>query len=567
MQRDTDFTICDLLPSIGSLASSLLPQAVPRDTFSNLRFLEILRPETGHGQNPSFTCELTERGSHPGETNYVVVSYCWQSSSSNTDTNSDTKRPLPTVQVRQHGQVRNPRCPVDILIRAIAFAVSEGVSLIWIDQECVDQTDPTDIQNHLQCNHIIFSQANFKIGLLGFELTNQRQLDVLEGIRLAIHILEISQSNIIRRWGIEATIAELKYLTRVLRAISRDRWFTRAWVIQERFSANKDMTILLPVSFRPSSGPNLIGNDFAISLGDICAIGVTWTAHLRDQGLAQQVQEHATITSDNVRECLSSLHDAAQVISGPIFSGASIDTILPSGTFDLRPSQEEIARVRNSTVHQAFLDIERCDCSVFSDRVAILSNMMRFPWRVSTTSFGSYSLALLSLVAGNERFPSVLVRTNDSTPAWQFSRPVSAMDLIVHACNLSELIARGRASQDELINVSRTLEDVFGGDITESLIRDHRIDGHEDPPEYLSNMVMEHIRSVKLVPLSATIGEILGRIVTVDHVDNVGLDHHHGETVTNHGIRTNQISEGATFIAFDGAYRWRSVCIDQIFVE
>ena len=34
--------------------------------------------------------------------------------------------------------------------------------------------------------------------------------------------------------------------------------------------------------------------------------------------------------------------------------------------------------------------------------------------------------------------------------------------------------------------------------------------------------------------------------------------HSHGKTVARHGIRTNQLKEGHTFVAFDGAYRWHS---------
>jgi hypothetical protein len=60
----------------------------------------------------------------------------------------------------------------------------------------------------------------------------------------------------------------------------------------------------------------------------------------------------------------------------------------------------------------------------------------------------------------------------------------------------------------------------------------------------------------------AHMGEGQGQILTVD---NVGLDYSHGETVVRHGIQTKQLKEGDTFIAFDGAYRWRSGYIEESF--
>jgi hypothetical protein len=183
------------------------------------------------------------------------------------------------------------------LSRAILFAVSRNISLICIDQECVDQNDPTDIQNHLQCNHIIFNQAEFKVGLLNFELT-QRQIDGLMGIQLA-H--SIPASHIISSWGIRHILDEIQYLTRLLRAISRDRWFTRTWVFQVRYSANVDMCLLLPVSyevlekFQPSFGIDLVGEDFAMYIGVICTIATIWRSHLTDPELDQELQENTTI--------------------------------------------------------------------------------------------------------------------------------------------------------------------------------------------------------------------------------------------------------------------------------
>jgi hypothetical protein len=74
------------------------------------------------------------------------------------------------------------------------------------------------------------------------------------------------------------------------------------------------------------------------------------------------------------------------------------------------------------------------------------------------------------------------------------------MDLIVHACNIKALIAKGKALRLELRDLSGALEDVFGKDITQpesieeavqDLMKGLYSDCHEDPPEYLSALEMK----------------------------------------------------------------------------
>jgi hypothetical protein len=79
--------------------------------------------------------------------------------------------------------------------------------------------------------------------------------------------------------------------------------------------------------------------------------------------------------------------------------------------------------------------------------------------------------------------------------------------------------------------VNGVKEGAYGEEAVKDLMMGLYSNGHEDPPEYLSALEMEHIRSTSIVPLSSTIGEITGGIIAVNHVDNVGLDHSHSETI------------------------------------
>lgn len=80
---------------------------------------------------------------------------------------------------------------------------------------------------------------------------------------------------------------------------------------------------------------------------------------------------------ESVRESLKTLHDAAQLLSCPIFSGNSLETLWSTEYSGMDKSQE-IEYVRNFRAHQAFLEIERCDYKVFADRLTILSNVTVF---------------------------------------------------------------------------------------------------------------------------------------------------------------------------------------------
>lgn len=539
----------------------------------NLRFLEIPARADHTRLSRGFACKLAKRGEHPKESKYVAVPYCWDSfKEPESDTNNRSFRPSPTVKVEENGAPRDPKCPADVLIRAISFAIVHDVSLIWIYQECVDQTDPIDVENHLQCNHVIFCQAKFKVGLLSFKITDQKQVHGLIHIRLA-HALSNGHSNVLSSWGVDGILADVRYVTRLLRAISRDRWFTRTWVFQERYSANIDMCLMLPASndvlnnYQPSFGYDPIGTDFPVSVEEISFVAIVWRHHFTDPELDQQLEVDIAM-KDSMHESLSSLHDAAQLISGPIFMGAPLDIV-----WDFRQmsngSTAELVHVRNYAVYRTFLGIENCDNRVFSDRLTILSNLMDFEWRLPKTHSYGYSFALVLLVVQNEYYPTILVRGNKSEQQF-FSSPVSAVDLIINAFNLKKLIAQGdKGSECGLDNMFCALADI-SADIQEKINRHENFEDvlnelGEDRVASLFDLILEHIHRVSIVPLSSTIVELLGGIVGAEHIDDIGLDHSHGEAIVRYGVATNQHAEGDAFLAFNGRYRWRCRFVEKFF--
>jgi hypothetical protein len=449
----------------------------------------------------------------------------------------------------------------------------------------MNQEDPIDVENHLQWNHIIYYQAKYKIGLLNFELSAS-QVDNLMSIELFHAVggdpqLADQKTQILAHYGLKSILRDIRTMTRLLRCIARDRWFTRTWILQERISANLEMDLLLPLSdgalrkFRNPFHKQLVREDYPLNVRLICSIAITMRLQLSELELVQTLQEDIAV-KDALHESLNSLHKAAQLLGGPILSGTSLDRMFE--TFEeVRNRRIEADDVRDFRLRTIFREMENCDNRLVSDRVAILANVMGFEMRFPTTSFKSYSFALVALMSANHCLPAVLVRDATSTrPALPFSRPAPASVLITMVFHLKELIAGGNVVlQQELDNVSRALTNFFGRDITrhanfQDIIKDAmeclQCTSYEDSFSVLSEMEMQ-MKCWSVVPLSATISDIVGGIVTKDHTENVGLQYSYGETIVRHGIRTKQLKDGVEFISFIGKYRWRSEFIEKFFVE
>jgi hypothetical protein len=207
--------------------------------------------------------------------------------------------------------------------------------------------------------------------------------------------------------------------------------------------------------------------------------------------------------------------------------------------------------------------------------VPILANLIKFKRRFPITFFRSYSFALVSLIITNGYFPLILVRKNGQNLSDLFFRSVFAMDLIIYTYNLKRLVLKGEeALQHKLDNILYTLADFFAKNITrheliedavKDTIKNLEAELCEDSIKCLSAFKMKYIKSASIASLSSIIGDLLRGIIAVKHVDNVGLDYNHDETVIGHGIRINQFKEDDTFITFNEAYRWRSKYIEKIF--
>jgi hypothetical protein len=187
---------------------------------------------------------------------YVAVSYCWPVPQQ--DENGKTIVTPGSYQVRDlNGIVRSSRALDDVLDRAVEFAVSCDIRMIWIDQECLPQPkedspqeDKDEQELGVQAMDVVYNRACITAGLLSATITSQEQMDAVATLRSFAP--SDSGSNV--RWegiGEAPPVTDLSRLLNhaldFLELISADRWYTRAWVAQEALSAGKMLVLLLPL--------------------------------------------------------------------------------------------------------------------------------------------------------------------------------------------------------------------------------------------------------------------------------------------------------------------------------
>lgn len=182
------------------------------------------KPQKFRLVNP--TIDHSEDG-HPVDLcqHYIAVSYCWP---------PRDEAPAPrSYQVRDlNGQIRQSRALDDVLDRAVDVANTCGLRMIWIDQECLPQPTKESPQVNqyeqelgIQAMDIVYNRAIVTAGILDVIIDTQAQLDALEALMF------------FDKARVQTLIDhEFCYLILdILYNASLDRWYTRAWVVQESF--------------------------------------------------------------------------------------------------------------------------------------------------------------------------------------------------------------------------------------------------------------------------------------------------------------------------------------------
>ncbi|TGJ78242.1 hypothetical protein E0Z10_g10522 [Xylaria hypoxylon] len=174
---------------------------------------------------------------------YVAVSYCWPPMTDSVQDKDNSVDERMTYQVRDlDGTVRRSRALDDVLDRAVDVANTFGLRMLWIDQECLPQ--PTEDSHEdekyeqqlgVQAMDIVYHRAAVTAGLHDVTVTDPLQMNA---------IIQLMDMN----WNVgppQFNSESLNLILDFLDAVSRDRWNTRAWVVQEALSAGVRLMIIL----------------------------------------------------------------------------------------------------------------------------------------------------------------------------------------------------------------------------------------------------------------------------------------------------------------------------------
>ncbi|KAL8778914.1 MAG: hypothetical protein Q9213_007187 [Squamulea squamosa] len=288
---------------------------------------------------------------------YVAVSYCWNRCSEYYSEDRNLLEPITILN--EDSSTRQSAAPPDVLYRSVAYATGHGINAIWIDQECIDQTDAVDKENNIQQMDMIYQEFDHPIAVLEFGFETQAELDVF--------------SSICDFGSFDFDSDQIEDLELVLDALSEDKWFERAWTLQESVSAGLSMTLLIscsglrkPAHFGPTP------EEFEISLWDFQNAMVNVRGRV-EEGLAAGVWPDIS-SAINVSNCADVLWNY-------------IPTNFPD--YDGTPPRRDSSHRQSCNASQALTFLDDRHNTIFSDRLAILANLCNYQRRIPSTTLDS----------------------------------------------------------------------------------------------------------------------------------------------------------------------------------
>ncbi|KAH8601968.1 heterokaryon incompatibility protein-domain-containing protein [Bisporella sp. PMI_857] len=199
-----------------------------------------------HGEGERLNLRLTEAGELDGCNHYVALSYCWQQLETIEDHGIDHHPPV-GYNIETIRGVRMNRAPPIVIHRAIRYAAAYGFRLIWIDQECIEQDDVMEKQQSIQSMHLIYRQAKQTVALLTSPVLKQPHLDIFDAIGSTD-----GHKAVVTSWWKEENkelFESMDFFKRgieLTEILANDRWFSRAWTLQESLVAGGPLHFLIP---------------------------------------------------------------------------------------------------------------------------------------------------------------------------------------------------------------------------------------------------------------------------------------------------------------------------------
>ncbi|KAI1332516.1 hypothetical protein F5Y16DRAFT_357971 [Xylariaceae sp. FL0255] len=305
-----------------------------------------------------------------GGREYVAVSYTWNASDEEEDNGDGRSFGGYLVESRKTGELAQPSNVRDVVWeRVLNYAEHVKCQNLWIDRECVDQTNEAAKGIAIQNMHLVYSLSRRPVALLTRTIETEEELDILVSILLGDVRIEEEAAAIV-----------------LLDDITSNLWWQRAWTFQEDYKASIRMTLVIPhESFLEK--PKLDARDFSnrpllgTLPGEICI-------------------KSADFKRQATGFCLSyrRKYPEMEEICNKILMTAGKYNVLLRDEESPPNSQHAISRSMTPTI---FADMGRRGISTESDRLAIAANCCGYTKRLDTTALNrrrcSLSISLLAL--------------------------------------------------------------------------------------------------------------------------------------------------------------------------
>jgi hypothetical protein len=171
------------------------------------------------------------------ERNYVAVSYTCEPS-----TNEDTTVGGYYVESRQTKVL----IPSEVRNGVLDYCNRE---LFWLDQECINQKRPKEMEAAIQSMDQVYSFSNFPVALLSVRIESEKHMGLLTEL-LHRKFVRDKQKTASTEFELRISPRKAWEALELLKLLTSDPWWTRAWTFQEDYRASTKMTLL--ISHHPS---------------------------------------------------------------------------------------------------------------------------------------------------------------------------------------------------------------------------------------------------------------------------------------------------------------------------
>jgi hypothetical protein len=180
---------------------------------------------------------------------FVAVSYVWN--------NNRTPTAKGGYIIESKGGISPSRVQDAVWARTISYLKHHDLEGIWIDQESINQENKAEKQRAMQSMDQVYSNSEYPVGLIFAKLREQEQINMLANLLRGRYVVIVDDQPRLR------TTEDNHHVLDLLKLITSDKWWTRAWIFQEEYRGATRMKLLIPHC------PSLYKNHMKDVLGDM----------------------------------------------------------------------------------------------------------------------------------------------------------------------------------------------------------------------------------------------------------------------------------------------------------